>query len=230
MFETALKKEGDVWDVINIASGELLPDSAAQYQGIVITGSHYNCRDREKLAWFDGLCGFISQAAEKGSPRIYGGCFGCQIIAFALGGAVDYNPGQQFALKAETITLNQPNFEQNLPHSDPDQDKLSSLNIIVSHGECVTTLPPSAELLATSASCVHEMFVAGPLKNILCCQSHPEFDDVDYAIHQRIAPVVIGERKRLSDEQVKETMDSLAKYTGVDAKLFMNLVSDFLHK
>jgi hypothetical protein len=39
------------------------------------------------------------------SPRIYGGCFGHQIVAHALGGMVDYNPNERFILKAETINI-----------------------------------------------------------------------------------------------------------------------------
>jgi GMP synthase (glutamine-hydrolysing) len=246
MFSACLKKEGEgEWKVINIASDEALPDDILSYKGIVITGSHFNTRDRDTLPWFEPMCIMIRKAAETGSPRIYGGCFGCQLIAFALGGEVDYNPEKQFALKAEKLQLFQPMFTSLLCDCNiscccesptSTTNNLDSLNVIVSHGECVTKLPPCAQLVATSDSCVNEIFICGEKKNIICCQSHPEFCDsamVKYAIYDRIAPVVIEERKRLTEDQATEAMTSFeqfAKEDGKDAKYFMSLVSDFLHK
>ncbi len=230
MFELALGKQGDEWTVVNIANGESFPDDVKDYKGIVITGSHYNCRDRDTLPWFNGLCDLIRHSAVTGSPKFYGGCFGCQIIAFALGGEVDCNPGGQFALKAETIQLLQPHFSAHFGATpELTTEELAELNIIVSHGECVVALPPDSDHIATSGSCKHEMFVTGPKKSLICCQSHPEFHDVNYAIHERIAPVVITERKRLNEEQAREAMATFERYTGKDAKRFMDLVSDFLH-
>lgn len=236
MFSAILRKESEhEWRVINIANGEALPDDIHDYKGIVITGSHYNTRDRDTIPWFDSLCNFIQKAAEVGSPKIYGGCFGCQIIAVALGGQVDYNPAKQFALKAEKIQLFQPLFSELLVQDkniSTEHSSVDNLNIIVSHAECVTVLPPDAHHIATSDSCVHEMFVCGPKKSIICAQAHPEFMDVKYAIYDRIAPVVIDERKRLNDEQKAESFESFAEYEKNDAKdarYFMSLVSDFLH-
>jgi len=237
MFESCLRIDGDVWEVCNLASGECLPVDVKNCKGIVITGSHYNCRDRDALPWFEKLCDLIRYSATVGSPKIYGGCFGCQIIAHALGGEVDYNPEKQFALKAEIIKLNRDTLQAFLKCcSDNDDNCCCSpsscecLNMIVSHGECVVKLPPDTDLVASSPSCAHEIFITGRHKNIIGCQSHPEFQDVKYAIHDRIAPVVITERKRLTDEQAAETMLSLEKYTGEDSRYFMNLVSQFLHK
>jgi GMP synthase-like glutamine amidotransferase len=47
------------------------------------------------------------------SPRIYAGCFGCQIVAHALKGSVDLNPTKRFVLKAETIEVVH-DFEEHL--------------------------------------------------------------------------------------------------------------------
>ena len=104
--------------------------------------------------------------------------------------------------------------------------------MVVSHGECVVKMPPNSELIGTSDSCTHEIFVTGEKRNLLCCQSHPEFADEDllkYAIYDRIAPVVIDEKKRLDAEQAKHAMDSFAKFTGEDSRQFMKWVSHFLH-
>jgi len=232
MFESGLRKEGDQWQVCNIAYGEVLPSDIRDFQAIVITGSHYNCRDRDSLPWFEEVCELIRYAATNGSPNFYGGCFGCQMIAHALGGGVDYNPHRQFALKAEDITLS-PTFFKYLHGCQRGcslcELNTDHLNIIVSHGECVVKLPPNSELLATSNSCCHEIFVTGEKKNIICCQSHPEWLDVNYTIMERIAPIVIDQKKRLVGEQVEEAMDSFKKFDGKDSRKFLRLVSNFLH-
>lgn len=99
----------------------------------MITGSQFNCRNRDAHPWFDQLCQLIKEAAEKGRPRIYGGCFGCQIIAVALGGHVDYNPDRRFILKAEKILPNK-NFFDYLPDPLGANKRDDYYNIIVSHG------------------------------------------------------------------------------------------------
>ena len=87
MFVSKLQSEGDVWDKVMIANGEPIPNPD-DYHGIVITGSHFNCRDSPNLPWFTGLCDLIRYCHKNGGPKIYGGCFGCQVIAHALGGDV----------------------------------------------------------------------------------------------------------------------------------------------
>jgi GMP synthase-like glutamine amidotransferase len=103
MFQQTLAQPNDVWTRCNVAMDEELPSDILTYQGLVITGSHFNCRDRERLPWFDKVCDIIRNASINAQPRIYGGCFGCQIIAFALGGVVDRNPQEKFVLRAERI-------------------------------------------------------------------------------------------------------------------------------
>lgn len=45
--------------------------------------------------------------------------------------------------------------------SSSSGSSLNELNIIVSHGDCVKTLPPDGVLLAHSESCQHEIFIVG---------------------------------------------------------------------
>lgn len=247
MFRGCLEKPGDVWTTCHIAIGEPIPeDIFTAYQGVVLTGSRFNCRDREKLPWFEPLSNFIREAAERGSPRVYGGCFGCQLIAHALGGEVDHNPNQRFILKAEDIKWCacdcecnhecEGTSEQNcpccatFPLSTDILQKLKStgLHIIVSHGDCVRKVPESATLIASSVSCASEMFIAGRCKNIFASQSHPELD-YQYAVVDRIWPVVVEQRKRLNEEELEIATSSFSRYTGEDARLFMSAISDFLH-
>ncbi|CAK4083077.1 unnamed protein product [Aphanomyces euteiches] len=148
MFVDGLKSEGDSWVVINPATGDSLANVLDEgYDGIVITGSHYNVRDQ--LPWYEPLCDIIHHVAKTGMPRMYGGCFGHQIVAHALGGTAGYNP--RFVMKAETIKV--------LPaFSKVFAADVTALQLLEVHGDCVVSLPPEAELLATSDSCAHEAY------------------------------------------------------------------------
>ena len=178
--------DAEEWTSINCARGEPVPRPEDGYHGVVITGSRFNVRDRETLPWFEPLCDLVRFASSRGFPNIYGGCFGCQLVAFALGGEVDYNPGKRFLLKAETIRLDQNVINSTrafqssssssyspLSHTDQGDNSSSlvdreSLKLIVSHGDCVVTLPPSGVLLGCSDSCSNEMFLCGDVtKNIM---------------------------------------------------------------
>lgn len=226
MFEQGLRVGNDVWRNCEVAKGESLPEDILEYDGIFITGSRFNCRDRDTLPWFDSVCEVIRTAAARGSPRIYGGCFGCQIIAFALGGVVDYNPDGKFLLRAETIVFNP---QQLSALTDLPQKWTShGANIIVSHGDCVVEAPADAKLLASSSSCKNEVYICGSRDNILACQSHPEFE-YEYAVKERIWPSVVHVRKRLDEEDIEPSLATFAKFDGSDAKDMLKIISAFLH-
>jgi len=103
-----------------------------------------------------------------------------------------------------------------------------SLNILESHGDCVKELPPNTELLASSLTCPHELFVTGSRRNILACQGHPEFD-FHYAVKERIWKHVVELNHRLTDEEAAQSEATFEKYTGEDALLLREYISAFLH-
>lgn len=109
MFENHLTSEAIVWEKLKVAAGEYIitNETLGGYDCFVLTGSRHNCRDRDSLSWFEPLCHLIRSVETDASKRLYGGCFGCQIIAHALGGVVDHNPGQRFVLYAEEVIIHQ---------------------------------------------------------------------------------------------------------------------------
>lgn len=230
MFQTQLSREGDTWSICYLAHGESLPDDILEYQGVVITGSHFNCRDGGSLPWFQPLCEFIRRCAVAGAPQLYGGCYGCQIIAHALEGEVDYNPSGRFLLMAEHVRLAADVSIDDIPLPSALIEKLRSpdgMHLLVSHGDCVRKVPGNALLIAASESCGVEMYLAGSRRNILACQSHPEFD-YQYAIKDRIWPSVTA-NGRLNEEEKELYIATFMTYTGDDARLMMTAISDFLH-
>ncbi|ETV73734.1 hypothetical protein, variant [Aphanomyces astaci] len=218
MFIDGLAREGDSWTVVNPATGDSLATVLQDnYDGIVITGSHYNVRD--ELPWYKALIEIIQHVASTGTPNLYGGCFGHQLVAHALGGVA--GPSEKFVMKAETV------------HFLPSSGNLlgpvpASLNLLEVHGDWVSVLPPGADLVAHSDSCANEAFVTGAARNILCAQGHPEFD-VQYCFTETLWDLC---KSRLgSADDIARAKASLDAYTDVDAKRFLALISNFLrHK
>jgi GMP synthase-like glutamine amidotransferase len=227
MFTTHLSSPRLECSVIKVAAGaefnvELL---LSRFDAFVLTGSRFNCRDQDSLPWFQPLTELIRGVESDTTKRLYGGCFGCQVIAFALGGAVDYNLSGRFVLGAETITLAA--LAQAIPLFPSDK---TTVRAIVSHGDCVRTLPPTnSRLLGSSPSCQNEIFITGRFGNLLACQSHPEFD-YEYAIAERIWPAVVEKNKRLSEKEVDTARASFASFAGREEgpDLLMKVIQAFL--
>ena len=214
-------REQEEWQLCRIACGERLPVDIGEYKAVLISGSHYCIRDA--VDWFEELAQFIREASETGTPKIFAGCFGCQMVAFALGGTVDKNPDRSFVLKAENITVNEHGAKAlHIANNN-------IMNVIVSHGDCVRELPTGARCLASSPSCTNELYICGNKDNILCCQSHPEFD-YDYCIKDRIWKTVVEKKNRLSEEQISESIVSFEKYNGNGALVLLNGIKDFIRR
>ena len=236
MFTNALREVHDYWNIFpldNYYVPKSMPDPL-EYDGIVITGSHYNIRDGFTLPWFDDLIQLILICYDSGRPALYGGCFGCQIIAHSLGGSVGFNKCGRFLCKAENIVPVIPLSNcLKVPNDEADSYEKSSYQVIVSHGDCVLSLPPNSTLLATSTSCENEIFMVGKQGkhvNILACQSHPEFD-VDYCIWERIWPIAVIGRKRLSEEEKQMYEPTLRTFIPDNgANQLLGLIKLFLHQ
>jgi GMP synthase-like glutamine amidotransferase len=227
MFKMLLECPGDEWDIVHVDAGEAVPSKVDEYAGVVITGSRHCCRDADSLPWFEQLCTLVRTIYGKGSPQLYGGCFGCQIIAHALGGSVDKNPSGLFYLKAEILKqVNQFDIVLGENSSQPEDFK-----VLVSHGDCVLRLPPNSVVIAKSETCDHEIYScgAGAVHNILACQSHPEFE-LDYCVKQRIWPSVVSSG-RLTAEQQSEYQESFSEFSReIGSDQLMLVIKQFLHK
>ena len=105
----------------------------------------------------------------------------------------------------------------------------ASLRLIVSHGDCVSTLPGGAQRIAYSDSCENEAYIAGANANMLAIQSHPEFD-LHYCITERIWPAVVEKNKRLTEEQVDVARESFSQYDPADALVMLKFIENFLHQ
>jgi hypothetical protein len=73
------------------------------------------------------------------------------------------------------------------------------------------------------------VFVCGASsnRNLLCCQSHPEFE-LQYAVTERIWPAVVEQRRRLSEQEADAARSSFADYSRGDADTLCAAINRFL--
>jgi GMP synthase (glutamine-hydrolysing) len=150
--------------VVDAARGAPLPDPST-VAAIVITGSA--AMVTERAAWMEQGAAWLRGAVAAEVPLL-GICFGHQLLAWALGGEVGYNPD---GVEVGTATIRlageaqQDPLFMGMPTTFPAQ---------VSHRQSVLRLPAGARLLAASDQEPHQAFAVGP-----CAwgvQFHPEFD------------------------------------------------------
>ncbi len=150
-----------------------LRDTAA----IVVTGSAAMVTDHSE--WIETAAAWLRDAVAQDVP-VLGICFGHQLLAYALGGNVDYNPN---GIEVGTIDVRLQSAARN---DNLFAELPQVLHVHASHQQSVLKLPPAALLLASSDMDPHHAFRVGECAWGL--QFHPEFDAVitrAYVAHYR---------------------------------------------
>nr|WP_278249581.1 type 1 glutamine amidotransferase [Nocardioides sp. IC4_145] len=91
---------GCTLDVLRPYAGDRVPATLdpAKHDALLVLGGPMGVRDGERHAWLGPTMGLVRQAVAAGVPTL-GICLGHQLVATALGGAVEVNPaGQQLGL------------------------------------------------------------------------------------------------------------------------------------
>ncbi len=143
--------------------------------GYLITGSRASVYDDEP--WIARLIGFVGELHDA-KARTVGICFGHQLVAQALGGAVGRAPGG-WGVGVHTWTV--------VRHESWMRPAKREFRLLASHQDQIETLPPGARLLASSTFCPHAAFAIGD--HILALQGHPEFTKAyaEFLMHKRRA-------------------------------------------
>ena len=216
------QREGDTeWRTFNACKGDIpATEDIDRYQGFVICGSHYSANDdKEWIRETEQL--ILSLAKKSPSPRVVGLCFGHQLVAKALGGTVGPNPSGKFILQTEKVEATLRDACSNSIVSKLFEN--GSLDVLESHSECVTELPPDAESIASSTSCEHEMVLF--TDNILGIQSHPECTAEEF--EEKILPSLMSNNVFTEEDKLK-TQKSFK--VPLHSSKVNNIISDFLHE
>lgn len=147
-------------------------NSVKTYGGFIISGSHYSVNDdKEWIRELEKLVVFICNIPEEHRPKIFGICFGHQLIAKALGGVVAKRDGM-FIFGGENLTLDVEILSEEYYKKVFTK---KNLKIMQCHGEEVQVMPECARSVASSNSCDTEIIKYG--RYALTTQGHPEFTE-----------------------------------------------------
>lgn len=150
--------------IVDVAAGEALPPPR-EVIGAIITGSA--AMVTERAHWSERTAGWIRDAMDINLP-LFGVCYGHQLMAHALGGAVGYLPGgREIGTQAIALTDagRQDEFARGLP---------AIFRAHTTHEQSVLEAPDCAEVVARSARDPHQWLRYGP--RALSVQFHPEFN------------------------------------------------------
>jgi GMP synthase-like glutamine amidotransferase len=139
--------------------GELPPDPLAA-DAWVLTGSVASVTQPEP--WMERAADALRQRHAAGRALV-GLCFGHQLIAQALGGAVSRNAdGFRLGVAQTALAAQEPWMDPPLPR----------LSLFAAHEDQVRQAPPGARVLGGSVHCPVSAYAIG--RHVLCTQYHPE--------------------------------------------------------
>ena len=217
-------KSHEEWLPIYAVSGKL-PDikEIEEYSGFIISGSHHSVNDDKE--WVRNLEKFVLAVKElqtknnNGCPRLFGICYGHQMVAKALGGKVTKNESGKFIWCAEEVNLTD-EFKNKTYFQKTFGKEKHCLKIMQSHGESISELPPGASVVGQSATCDKEIVIYGD--HILTTQGHPEF------VKDLMIKMILPRLKRNATITEEEEERAIKSFENVDHGKLVHLVRDFL--
>jgi len=169
--------------IVRAYENEKLP-SPDKKMTAIITGSWSMVT--EHLEWSENVADWIRQAFKSEVP-LFGVCYGHQLMSYALGGKVDFNP-KGMEIGTHSVTLNEKGKNDRLLKTFP-----SNFTAQLSHMQTVVALPPKAVSLASSCFDDHQIIRYG--KFAISTQFHPEFT------REILASII--KNKNISEEEMK---------------------------
>jgi GMP synthase-like glutamine amidotransferase len=172
----------------------------------VITGSKASVYDGHK--WISSLVRYV-QALDKAGEKLFGICFGHQIIALAKKCLVEKSDkGWGIGVSSNQVSK----------RTDWLSGNIHRLNILVSHQDQVLSLPDGADVIAESKFCPYFFVQWGD--NMLSVQGHPEW------LPAYSKALINDRRDRISKDCVETGLATLS--TPLDNRVLAISVLDFI--
>lgn len=162
-FKDAIGENAGPVSVVSPFEGEPLP-VIGTFRAAVISGSWSMVTDRED--WSERTALWAKEMILAGVPML-GVCYGHQLMAYALGGEVNYHP-QGSEVGQIPVTLNAAAKYDSALGELPGK-----FDTFLSHEQSVLTLPAGATVLGASSHDPHQIIRYSP--TALSVQFHPEF-------------------------------------------------------
>ncbi|PTL78386.1 glutamine amidotransferase [Vitiosangium sp. GDMCC 1.1324] len=162
-FVESLGPGGCQFDILHVHRGARLPDRAAGYDAVMMTGSPASVTQLEP--WMERAADFMVGAAARGIP-VLGVCFGHQLLAHVHGARVVRNTRGREIGTVE-VALSEAGRADPLFHGLPER-----FTVQATHEDIVEQTPAHATVLAGNASTAVQALAFGPL--LRGVQFHPE--------------------------------------------------------
>jgi GMP synthase-like glutamine amidotransferase len=153
IFRRFLAEDGIAWDTVELDAGEPVPALEA-YDALWVMGGPMDVWEEAEHPWLVAEKAAIREAVRDRGMPFLGFCLGHQLLAEALGGTVGPMIEPEVGFMEVELTAG--------GHRDPlFRGSESVLTCLQWHGAEVKTLPPGAEVLASSSRCPVQAFRAG---------------------------------------------------------------------
>jgi len=193
---------------VELHAGEAPPPRAG-FDAVVMSGSPLSVTTPTE--WMVRAGDFLVDAADAGAP-VLGVCFGHQLLAWRLGGAVQRSPkGRELGTIA--VALTDAGRVDPLFHGLPDVIRVQS-----THEDEVAPLPDGATLLATTEHCRVQAFAWGRYARGV--QFHPEMD-------QASTRWLVNDPKTALADDERQRIHAQAHDAPFGAQLLINFLERF---
>lgn len=176
------------FEIFNVCDG-VFPNSAADYDAWIITGSKFSVYD--EIDWIIKLKDFV-RAIFIADKHCIGVCFGHQMLGEAMGGVVKKSDN------GWCVGVHEFNIIGTEDWMKPNQSKV---NLLMSCQDQIQILPKNSKVLAQSPMCPVGIIKIGD--KMLGIQGHPEFS-ADY-----VMSLMSDRSNRIGEQTVRAGMESL---------------------
>lgn len=187
----------------DVVAGDLPPHT--DFDGVVITGSRSSVYDDEE--WIDRTSAWVREAIDAGLPCL-GVCWGHQLLAEVLGGAVE--PMGEYELGYRSI--------ERVGESPLLAGIDRAFLAFESHSDEVRSLPADATVIAEN-DCSIQGFQHGRVYGV---QFHPEYD------RRTARHVTEGKEGEVSDERIESVLSEITEERYAEACETKALFGNFL--